>query len=1319
MKIDKDNVDKITVIKEPYYELIKDLMRLKQRMTDTDEGRSLADYIKYEQSPKIERNPTIKKEDLYDFPKQVAEMLGFDKFMEYQIKSWEYINSNFANLNKSLIIDAGTGFGKTEAAVPALIKKVLDEDDLAILIFPRRALLIDQIQRMIKYDVEKMLKIAIQFSGINQKIEWTIYNSDQQRVSRIKGFDKKINKIEYLAHTNYHFETDLFNVDYINANSDKIQINLFKCKCGGSFGNIASFRAGRDGRYEKHLKFAGMNNNNNYNWKCDKCGKKLNVAFSREDQIELKPNILLTTIDSLLSIISDPDMGQYIKDKLKAIVFDEVHVYNSSYGAHAVEIIKKINEITDRKILMIGLSATIDLPELFGSKLFQSDVEVIEPTPKDLKKIEEKERYVFIKSSTYEGISGDDIYSLKTQNMIQTTLLLASTINKKTLAFMDSIDAVESLSRQTMDAYNDKKLYKFRLDELLSKRVNYEVWSCSGLTDNCMLTCEIYKKGECWNILRRMNGLSETPGKIDIKWVHAGALISAEALQNATIIFSTSELQLGIDLPDVDYLIQYGTPYTIFDYIQRKGRAGRAIGSEPVFLFVLGESSNDYIYFSYGSSILNKKYILPLEEKNEVLKKLYNELFKYYENVNNEYDNIKNEYSVDRIYIAKFRSSWEALFKGSLLDPGFQTFLKENFDTSSYVFGIKDYNDVKEFKKLEGKVKSLMDSKINDLRKKLEPFKNQLPSQYLQEEIQKIIQELGHDPSMQQEIKNIVSFKNKVIDDIENNRNSLDDELQLSMELGKLKQKVFGSDLAVKISEIDSELTKHATTQNPNNNIQQEARELFFTIQSLKELGTAFPRNLTSEIVKYMLRANYFYILPKLLSQNVTKSLPVIPPINMFSTSSREIALVNQTGYNQSGNTENIDIRDAIFKYFPYRLNAMGSNKYKKIVNPRIERNGNKYYFDPIEIIDPVHFNYSYNKNAIMPLSLKVTTIQDDGINGIISYCTNCNSFQEYSESTCSICSKKLSKVSLYTERRDEYNVSVSEWNPVFGKISYSEASEVTILLNGVNVILTYQYYDADNKRYKPTRKRDPLEIDSRIPYGYQITTHSLKIEIDQSLVQSLCGNFKNKFPNRGNSDSFVNEIVMHTLSHLWLKAIAITVGISPDQFIYKWENSGIIISELQEGGAGHLKAFIEYLKFRTKEVFNSMSEIIRCEEHQSIFSNKNKKRFFEEFTKVNLNQIHLYEHQKIMEQINSNPSFSFFLDEYPVCYDGCPYCIGLTSCTHGGDTQFDCLSLEVATEYVNSVKKITSDKNSAASLVTQGGVIIDEDVDNYVIFLL
>ncbi len=224
-------------------------------------------------------------------------------------------------------------------------------------------------------------------------------------------------------------------------------------------------------------------------------------------------------------------------------------------------------------------------------------------------------------------------------------------------------------------------------------------------------------------------------------------------------------------------------------------------------------------------------------------------------------------------------------------------------------------------------------------------------------------------------------------------------------------------------------------------------------------------------------------------------------------------------------------------------------------------------------------------------------------------------------------------------------------------------------------------------------------------------------------IVANIYNNFKTKYVNRiGQNNGFKITDVLHTLAHVWLKTIAIKVGVSPDQFSYKYteETPSVIISELQEGGAGYLKAFIEYLKSRTKDVYSIMKSIAVCEEHESINQNSEKKRIYEELQNIDLTKISVSKHPKIIGEIKSNnPSISDDPDDYPVCYDGCLYCIGLTSCSYGGDEQFDHLSLSVALDYINSLVTETDSKKESASLFANGGIIIDRDGEKYSIFSL
>ena len=53
-----------------------------------------------------------------------------------------------------------------------------------------------------------------------------------------------------------------------------------------------------------------------------------------------------------------------------------------------------------------------------------------------------------------------------------------------------------------------------------------------------------------------------------------------------TVVGATVTLELGIDVGDLERIIETGTPYSVSSFVQRLGRSGRRTGiSEMMFLF--------------------------------------------------------------------------------------------------------------------------------------------------------------------------------------------------------------------------------------------------------------------------------------------------------------------------------------------------------------------------------------------------------------------------------------------------------------------------------------------------------------------------------------------------------------------------------------------------------------------------------------------------------------------------------------------------------------------------------------------------------------
>lgn len=1322
----------------PEAEVARVLVNMKQRMNSQQLGNKLVDAIKIEKMIKEERNPKITRTSLNSDQLKISNLIpNINEFMMYQLQAWDFIEAFYSRGNgDALIVSAPTGFGKTEAVLPPVINNITNFDNLAILIFPRRALLLDQLERISKYVVAgNPPRVAIQIDGIDGTLEWTIYNEEQRNI-RLRNFPHQPQHVDPTRHFNYDFETNFLSVHYVNNTTDRVELKIAKCVCGGTLSQNIFFQLDASG-YNSNTRgqnptFIGGNPTNT-TWTCQNhsCNKTYSISISREDHISLKPNLILTTIDSLPSLFSDPELRDYISAGRVSIILDEIHVYYGSYGSHAASMIHQLASRLNSDFLGIGLSATIDQPQEFGEKIFGKRSTVISPNVTDKKIVPDGETYYFVKSASDSNSAGE-FYSLKSQAMIQFGLLSISSIihqTQKMLTFMDSIDAVSLLQRQTEDAYNNRQLHRFRLDDLAQKSVDYGGVSCKGFNPgNCEVGCAIYDAGECWNIIRH-NLSVNSPQRATIAPVWASALPDRTSLVRSHFIYSTSELQLGIDLPDVEHLVQYGTPYTIFDYIQRKGRAGRSIGSRPNFYFLLGDNSNDYVYFAHGANILSKQYRLPLNPDNQLVKDTHDLLNMGYDEAIRQYQSM-NPTSVPRNYVRKFKSSWYASVLG--LTPIFSNFLSSKFSINTpEIDSISHYSDMKSFKRRKGQ---LVDQQITEKQNELSSLLigGVPPVQFLERGRQRLLQEIEVSSLIQTDKDTLKNGLNQVVDrvlndirtpnDLRNRAAELANQQQLLEFVNSINTSNLGTNLGREAANFYSNISQVAHSRTLAGD-QEKVRALFFFIQALRELKTAVSRTLTSEIVKYVFRSQHFYeVSQRNSSSNYTAStIPPLPPTNYFSTSSREVVVVS------SGdllNSETVDIRDSIYKLFPFRLNEVNTPGNKRTVIPRVTRNQNDYEFDPSSYMDGVIFQMPDNRQSVLPISLQTEVVQDDGVNGVVSFCEDCFRFEDVNLRDCSLCGHRLAKVRGYasplvdTQIYDRGKLT----NPLFG-LHFGTESDVSISLTGVELSLRFQRQTSARGDYMPTRKSETYVVRPTNSYGYMVNTHSIKIDISNQKIQDLVARSISANSNR----ALAASDILHSIAHLWIKCIAMTTGITDEFFSYHLVEDGsesaIEISEIQEGGAGYLQIFVDLITSSTNVVLDSLRNIIDCEEHNRISNDPIMQRIYAELQNIDLVRTYrLSNKDEIVTALGTllpTMSTGEISEHFPACYDGCPFCIGLSNCVHGREEQFDSLSLYIAREYLNTLVIRAQNSLMAAGLIAQGGLLIGAGGGAYDVFLL
>ena len=90
--------------------------------------------------------------------------------------------------------------------------------------------------------------------------------------------------------------------------------------------------------------------------------------------------------------------------------------------------------------------------------------------------------------------------------------------------------------------------------------------------------------------------------------------------EGSACIVCTSSLELGIDIGDLDIVVQLGAPGSVSSFLQRMGRSGRR-GKPPYVAFILSDSCSLMCTVSVIESASRKEVepLVPLEKPYNVL----------------------------------------------------------------------------------------------------------------------------------------------------------------------------------------------------------------------------------------------------------------------------------------------------------------------------------------------------------------------------------------------------------------------------------------------------------------------------------------------------------------------------------------------------------------------------------------------------------------------------------------------------------------------------------------------------------------------------
>jgi ATP-dependent Lhr-like helicase len=259
-------------------------------------------------------------------------------------------------------------------------------------------------------------------------------------------------------------------------------------------------------------------------------------ASARQRILRHPPDLLLTTPESLESMLISVKVEQaQLFSGVRAVVVDEVHAFGSDdRGWHLLAVLERLSRVAGQPLQRIGLSATIGnsddlLAWLQGSGRGQRPAVVVAPA----------EGPATWPTSTQTAPPGEvEIdYVGSVANAAKVIALLHR--GEKRLVFCDSRQLVEEIGA----ALRERGVTTFLSHASLSAGERHRAEQAFAEARDC-------------------------------------------------VIVSTSTLELGIDVGDLDRVIQVNYPPTVAAFLQRIGRTGRRSGSMRNCLFLaLDENS--------------------------------------------------------------------------------------------------------------------------------------------------------------------------------------------------------------------------------------------------------------------------------------------------------------------------------------------------------------------------------------------------------------------------------------------------------------------------------------------------------------------------------------------------------------------------------------------------------------------------------------------------------------------------------------------------------------------------------------------------------
>lgn len=1218
-------------------EAMRSLQDLRQRFTRTQDGTPLVGRVRAEVVLRQQPKRDVARSSLAGHAQQVADVApeSFAAFSEFQTQGWLKA-SNVLDTGGDLVIVAPTGGGKTEVFLLPVIQKIAQalregRDDVprVILLYPRVALLKDQLGRVLRY--------------VHQAERSFLGGNTDRSATPARGQNITVG----------------FQFRGIAANAARTRENRQVFGEDGSFRVVEQCPVCGDNTLKVTAGEPSYGGRTKLRCNGSSCRATFTVSIAKEDHARSKPHLLVTTVESLdqLYLMAKTELEGYLRS-MTGVVFDEAHLYESVYGAHVHNIVRRIDNLRSGKPLAkIAASATISRPERFAAKLFHGDEERVvevhsaadyEQEPNGLEVI------YFLQSPD----GGDSPAASRT--LIQSVMALGHGVlhgNDKALVFTESLDLVGRLHAQIGDADGTRNLWSFRTQV---PDIYFSGNSCPRT--NPVACEEVYHRGECW---RGMLGGEHCHEHVYGLRERALNIVQFSSQQQSNywggeIVVSTSALEVGLDDDRIKATVHYRPPRTVSSFIQRRGRAGRGAGDSAYTLMVLGTTPSDHFYFFRRNRLVHGTFDLPLNPQNPVVAAMH-------ERLEQERNRMRDLISQHRPQVGIWRWLFEKLYACPILrarygtrllqfdqEPRGEAYSLSKRELRAWVRGEKqNFENFLSLRWVLNEVENESPDELGeDAREALDAVKRYLLDQESSQEVGRKLRNLNarlgdlrFDEEDRDSREHLRALQDKVL--------SVWDALSEQQAGVELEHAERLYDFFRKLEDLFKEDWKLSYAPDTMKIVLQAMFYLHLGMEEGEEPGPC--------------RSRTDYFVPDTYFQEVR---PVIVEARRG---------VGAGSADRSPDLEEEDMSSLASLLIPYNpiYRYFGGHPYLSVLDVA----SNPASVDRTRGIVTVSLRAEgvHRGGYFSPQKVSVKALRtDEAGRQIMKICPEC--FTLYSENRGRRChNSQLRPVRLYTEPLVEREYSVNRSSRVTGTLSFAEDLLGSTTVFGSSVEASPQIFQQGE--YFPRRDGGRFSFEARYesPIRYQLSTKGITWDlagiVDQLLDdEALRSQVEQESVAPEERKTLDSDLVLHTAAHILQKAVAAISGVNEQviEYDYDPERREVAVWERQEGGVGISDTFVGTLLSNPLDVYKEMLASVLCpvnlaespdwtspeELHSQLFDRWCLPS--EDFFLENLVREAQAE-RRVQEQHGEE---THLLCRPPEGHDGCPACLHATHCT-------------------------------------------------------